>query len=37
VPTTRDFLLELVADPDVQHGRIDTGWIERSMAGRAAG
>jgi acetyl-CoA carboxylase biotin carboxylase subunit len=35
ISTTREFLLELLSDPDVQEGRIDTGWIERSMAGRA--
>jgi acetyl-CoA carboxylase biotin carboxylase subunit len=34
ISTTREFLLEILADPEFQAGRVDTGWIERTMAGR---
>lgn len=32
VSTTREFLIELLAEPDVIDARIDTGWLERSRA-----
>jgi len=36
VSTTREFLLGLLDDPDFRAGRIDTGWVERTMSARSA-
>jgi acetyl-CoA/propionyl-CoA carboxylase biotin carboxyl carrier protein len=35
VPTNLGFLLETLAHPDVERGRIDTGWVERTWRGKA--
>jgi acetyl/propionyl-CoA carboxylase alpha subunit len=35
VTTNLGFLLETLAHPDVQEGRIDTGWVERTWRGQA--
>jgi acetyl-CoA/propionyl-CoA carboxylase biotin carboxyl carrier protein len=35
VPTNLGFLLETLAHPDMEQGRIDTGWVERTWRGKA--